>query len=191
MKNLFLQITTLLVLLCACNQKEKYPTKEMITDATEFVVNDIYNNVAFDFELCGHFSQAWNDSILIASIQNENLDSIFSEEDLKYIMNQYSNMENKDVSDYLPNISNYIVENNQEKHLDVHYSISAPLYTISKRSWITFVEVFTRKGYDAYFMVYSINPEKRQISSVLYSNEYVTKPSLKEHKHAFWLNFNK
>ena len=29
------------------------------------------------------------------------------------------------------------------------------------------------------------------ISSVLFSNKYVTNPSLKEHKHAFWLNFKK
>lgn len=180
-------------LLFACNNKVnyEYPTQKMLSYAVEYVANDINDFATFDYELCGHFSHAWKDSTLIASIKSEKLDSIFSEDDLEYVISQYSNMDYMDVPGYMPNINNYKLENNQEKHLDVHYCISPPLYTISKRSWVVFVEVFTRNGYDAYFMVYSIDPEKKQISSVLYSNEHVKKPNIKEHKHVFWLNFSK
>lgn len=189
-KKLFL-IAIFIQVVTSCQKDTPLPTFEMINYATELAVNRMNENIDKDFELCGQFCSTWADSTLINAIRHENLKDIFSDKDYKYMIKQYYNLKDKNIDNYLHNIKGYTIENDQRKHLDAHICISPPLFSISKRSWVIFNAIFTRKGFDEFFVVYTINPKDNSILATLYSNDRLKPIKGKQHSHSYWLNFIK
>ena len=185
-------VVSLFAILIGCNKKEDLPTKEMISYAIEYEIESIDEYLDKGFEVCGHLDGSWDDSVIINSMLYERLDTIFSENDFDYMLEQYNEFKGQNIDEYLTDFNlNFEYSNDQSKHLDVHYCLSPPLYSLSKDSWVIFVEVFTKNGFDRFFMHNEIKPEEKMIYSTLHSNSQMVLDYSVGHKHAFWLNFMK
>ena len=189
LRHVFFQV--FIMALFGCTKEVPLPTPELICNATKLAVERMNSNISQDFELCGHYCSSWTDSTLINALVFENLQDVFSNDDYKYMSIQYNNLKNKDIINYLPKTLDYIKEDNQGKHLDVHICISPPLFSITKNSWVIFHAVFTRKGYDEFFVVYKINPRDESMTITLHSNDRLITIKDKQHSHAYWLSFIK
>lgn len=180
-------IILLISVLLSCGE-EKYPESKLIKEALYTEVMSILEDYSNDtIEICGHFDSSWPDSLILKSIESSPIDSLFSKKDKQYMLNQYHNLKDKDLINYLWDGFEYHRQSDLKRKPRVQYVLSPPLFSKSHKYWITFVHFLTAEGRDGYFILNEFDED--YIHSKIYANDYTIR-YLGSHRHNHWFRFD-
>lgn len=190
MKRYILTIVILSVFVGSCvEKKHNLPTDNIVKEVFVYILDSLINTELSHYDICGIFNEEFSEDFILKSL--EDIDSLFSEEDKSYLLEQYRDKKGKEINKYI-NESNYIRKDGTnyypEDSLNFHLSFSVPLFTVDNNYAVVYHvgrSIKVKSSIDGFYFLLK-RENKSWILIDVIKNPY-TKPNVETHSHPFSL----
>lgn len=178
-------IVFILLFGCKSNSESDFFYRKFFVD---FTVNNLLVPKVDHFDICGKFNDEYTFEEIKSSL--EQLDSIFSPEDIDCMLDQYSEYKGTSIDRYIDEINSLYKKEgenyNPSDSIMIHFSLTVPMISLNKEYAVIFniaspIRVNSYK--DGFFYLIKIDEDNIKLVDII-KNEYTT-PKENKHHHEY------